>query len=548
MRKYNQVIYILFIGCLTLIFNTKAIAQQDRFEGRWVGTAELLPYPEFVSFSVDTLPVVRFFYNEIPSHVPKSYEFSKDTIYFEVDTDQLYAEYKGVLTSDSTMEGKMTVGGEAYDCNLQRVTPASLEDIGYLLGYFQFENGKVIQMEPFFLDGTINPLQLLDYETGKKRVIFPVYRDEQTLKFTAGKKLLTPVPLDFAVTLHMNKVGEAERLSFTDLSGETIPLNEGKMLQNLDKQQDISATNGDVTLYGTITYPNSQVDKHPLVVYIPAAGQQFRGNMLDEYIRLLPYYGVATLVYDKRGCGESTGNLRESTFEDQAADVEALLKEALKQEKIDVANVGLVGFDQAGFIMPIVASQSDEVKFIVNLSGAVVSLEEQEYGALSNRMKADGFPEQDVKDALAYHQQMFAYLKGDLDSVAFQQASDAISIKPWNNYVTSFDNKDYISWWSRYYNFSPDKYWRQVNVPVLTLYGENDLIVDTDKNVQRMEKYIKKSKRSGSDVQVLKNANHLLMLGEKRGDFQLSEIVGYEPTLFDIIINWVGSQTGLQEK
>jgi hypothetical protein len=40
-------------------------------------------------------------------------------------------------------------------------------------------------------------------------------------------------------------------------------------------------------------------------------------------------------------------------------------------------------------------------------------------------------------------------------------------------------------------------------------------------------------------------ANHLIMLGEKRGDFQFSEIIGYAPSFMPAINAWMLQRLGV---
>jgi hypothetical protein len=63
-----------------------------------------------------------------------------------------------------------------------------------------------------------------------------------------------------------------------------------------------------------------------------------------------------------------------------------------------------------------------------------------------------------------------------------------------------------------------------------------------------LEAYLQNIGRSESKIVVYPQANHLLMLGETRGDLQLSEIEGYAPNLFMEIVNWIGERVGLKDK
>lgn len=90
--------------------------------------------------------------------------------------------------------------------------------------------------------------------------------------------------------------------------------------------------------------------------------------------------GFATLCYDKRGVGQSTGTFmfvgaRDSipVFEDLASDMAAGVAFLRTRPEIDAKRVGLVGVSQAGWIVPIAAAKTQPA-FMVLLVGPTVSV------------------------------------------------------------------------------------------------------------------------------------------------------------------------------
>jgi pimeloyl-ACP methyl ester carboxylesterase len=95
--------------------------------------------------------------------------------------------------------------------------------------------------------------------------------------------------------------------------------------------------------------------------------------------------GYATLCYDKRGVGESTGtyvnvgtSTSEAHFPRLAGDMAAGVRFLRSQPRVDARRVGLIGISQAGWIMPIAAAQSAPA-FMILLSGPTVSVGEEMY-------------------------------------------------------------------------------------------------------------------------------------------------------------------------
>jgi dienelactone hydrolase len=95
--------------------------------------------------------------------------------------------------------------------------------------------------------------------------------------------------------------------------------------------------------------------------------------------RLAPA-GMAVLMYDKRGTGDSTGVFQgfspatcEALHDELAADALAAVEYLRRRPDIDADRIGLIGGRQAGWVMPLAASRSAAVRFIIALAGPAVT-------------------------------------------------------------------------------------------------------------------------------------------------------------------------------
>jgi pimeloyl-ACP methyl ester carboxylesterase len=165
-------------------------------------------------------------------------------------------------------------------------------------------------------------------------------------------------------------------------------------------------------------------------------------------------------------------------------------------------------------------------------------------------MESDGFDAEEVNEALAYQKSMFKYFRNEIDSNEFKQISEQTKQKNWapGSYVTFFDNKKYINQWQYRYDFDPVPYLNKSKVPMLIVYGENDLIAPPKYNFPIIKKVFEKNPNSQNQLILYENANHLFMLGENRGDLQMTEIKGYAPELFNKITDWVLKQFEMERK
>ena len=126
--------------------------------------------------------------------------------------------------------------------------------------------------------------------------------------------------------------------------------------------QDVTFKNQGITLAGSIVKP-----KNPVAAVVTVHGSDPVKREM-EFAKRLAKEGIAVLTYDKRGVGESggvyvgpsvgTNNIDTANLNLLASDANEAVKtfrNFLKNKKIPI---GLVGFSQAGWIIPITASKN----------------------------------------------------------------------------------------------------------------------------------------------------------------------------------------------
>ena len=139
-------------------------------------------------------------------------------------------------------------------------------------------------------------------------------------------------------------------------------------------QEEVSFANGDAVLKGTLVLPEGCSRKTPVLIMITGSGLQNRDEEIYEHkpfaviADALARAGIATLRYDDRGFGESTGDLVNCTTEDMKND--AIAGIGLLRERFD--RVGIIGHSEGGTIALMLAAEN-KADFIVSLAGMVVS-------------------------------------------------------------------------------------------------------------------------------------------------------------------------------
>jgi dienelactone hydrolase len=138
-------------------------------------------------------------------------------------------------------------------------------------------------------------------------------------------------------------------------------------------------TNGDVRLAYEIDLPAGN-GPFPAVVAGHGSGLITRHNLRflsDRWTAM----GFATLRFDKRGVGDSTGTYANvgtansaAMFPVLASDIAAAVRFLRTQPQIDPRRVGLTGNSQAGWILPLAARELGDAAFMVILAGPVCSV------------------------------------------------------------------------------------------------------------------------------------------------------------------------------
>src|SRR5262249_37427392 len=105
----------------------------------------------------------------------------------------------------------------------------------------------------------------------------------------------------------------------------------------------------------------------------------------------------------------------ETTTADLAEDVRTGVEFLKDRPEIDAAHIGLIGRSEGGTIAPLVASQGDDVAFIVMLAGSAVTGEEVLYQQAAALLKAAGASDKVVAAERELQSRMFAVVKATPD-------------------------------------------------------------------------------------------------------------------------------------
>jgi pimeloyl-ACP methyl ester carboxylesterase len=304
-------------------------------------------------------------------------------------------------------------------------------------------------------------------------------------------------------------------------------------------REEVSFSNGDVQLAGTLFKPRGQ-GPFGVTVFTHGSGDQLR----DAYAReaeALATAGVAALVYDKRGAGRSTGaNWRVASFEELASDARAAVDYLSTRPDIDRLRIGLFGLSQGTWLIGMVARDRPRIAFLIFVSGSGIPVWEQEIYRTGAMMRAYGFSDPDIQQAQEFQDQKFQVARTglgwpQLDSLTQRLRGSAKWFDDFANEYASLASARF--WWLAVYHHDPVPLLRTLRMPVLGLFGENDLSFPIPKVKANMEQAFGAAGNCDVTMRIFPGAEHQLMVPQRYLDRTLRRTV--TPEFLPMLVSWV---------
>jgi pimeloyl-ACP methyl ester carboxylesterase len=264
------------------------------------------------------------------------------------------------------------------------------------------------------------------------------------------------------------------------------------------------------------------------IVALHGAGEGTGDSPLYSHLHtLLPPAGIGVVTFDRRGEGESTGDSTRGRFAVQVEDALAVI------DAIGAKRVGLWGISQGGWIGPLAAAASDEVRFLVLIASTGVTPSEQMRYAVERQLRLAGYGPDVVARALELRRRFEDWVHTGAPDPDEQLAIDlgAGVDEPWWSHVwlppTLLDEESRRLWIEEM-DFDPRPVFARVRVPTLLFYGEADSWTPVEPSVQAW----RAARGDEVEIVVIQEAEHDLTLP----DGKLSP--EYQRTL----VNWVVDQ------
>src|SRR5690625_149543 len=144
------------------------------------------------------------------------------------------------------------------------------------------------------------------------------------------------------------------------------------------KMEEQVTIQSDVTLKGTMTFPDTEEVTFPGILILAGSGKlnrdgnakrgKFQLHLYKQLADILTSFGFATMRYDKRGIGESEGDFLTTGLWDAVIDAENALDVLASHPRVDSNRIIVLGHSE-GCIVGTALNERMPVKGLILLSG-----------------------------------------------------------------------------------------------------------------------------------------------------------------------------------
>jgi pimeloyl-ACP methyl ester carboxylesterase len=274
--------------------------------------------------------------------------------------------------------------------------------------------------------------------------------------------------------------------------------------------EDVSFRNGSVTLSGSLLIPRTQ-GPHPAIILVHGSLAETRWGTIMFFADRFARRGIAALVYDKRGTGDSTGDWKTATYEEISDDALAGIHLLQRRESIRLDQIGAFGHSEGGAVVAIMAARSRDVAFIISADGTTGPSYKQDLFRVRKIVESNGFTKEDVTKAMAFYNMWLQVARTGHGRDQLDTEIPKVENEKWFDLVAP-PSKDHWAWteYRKRADFDSLLSWAKVNVPVLLLYGELDEKVPATESIEQIDKTLQAAGNSDYTEILIPRAQHNL--------------------------------------
>ncbi|MEX2610117.1 MAG: acyl-CoA thioester hydrolase/BAAT C-terminal domain-containing protein [Gemmatimonadota bacterium] len=386
-------------------------------------------------------------------------------------------------------------------------------------GSYRFPDGRKVTV---FARGW-NELRYFDGATGRQGTLFAT--SDST--FFTGEAEYVPTVVTGSVLCRRNGTGGV--LGWSEPEGDWSWGEPAGF-----RERELRFESEGAELVGTVLLPPGE-GPFPAAVTLGGSNWTTRASIRGES-ESLASNGVAVLIFDKRGHGESGGD-QTVPFATIAADARSGAEALRSLPEIRDDAVGVFGRSRGGWPAPLATAGSSAFAFVVLFVPSGRTPAEQEtYRRLAVLEDAGATPAA-LRKAKRYLDLMYSWLRTGEGWEAYEAALWELSDAEFS-VLGGSDTPDPSSWeWNQLNaHFDPFPYWEHVRIPVLAIFGEDDRSVETSVSLPRISAALARGGNSEVTLLAIPGVGHSLRTGLGP---QLHLSTGYAQEVWPTVREWL---------
>jgi len=270
-----------------------------------------------------------------------------------------------------------------------------------------------------------------------------------------------------------------------------------------------------IILSGTLTLPEN-TPRSPGIVLISGSGPQDRDSRIYNHpvfsviSDMLTRHGFAVLRYDDRGIGESQGKYNEATTYDFADDAIGAAMAISNHPRVNKQRITYIGLSEGAVIAAIAQNRSPLVSEIAMLSPPILPYSDisiQQAHDITLSAGADkSAAERAAEDQRAINDVALAAIKQN-SSMRNAVEKKLLEMGLSSDFAIRRAQPFGSVWLNTYIQLDPYDEIKNIDVPILAIWGEKDVQVNAEQNLQKMSTL---SAEKDIETKVFPDLNHLL--------------------------------------
>lgn len=248
------------------------------------------------------------------------------------------------------------------------------------------------------------------------------------------------------------------------------------------------------------------------------------------YAHALVRAGVAALIFDRQGHGDSTGEPAQS-LQDKAAGVEAALD--FLRGRDDIATVGLWGISNGMWTVPLVASRRPDVAFVAGVAAPGVTATEAEVHRRGTALRQGGVSDEAAETAAKVWRILFEiHETGEASAARIKKLEPLLKRLRADKTVKAYTPPEYAVASPRLspmppsgsaaevakllvadepsVEYDPVNGYRGISCPVLVQYGTDDVNVPSAESEKRIREALAEGGNTDVTITTYPGAGHML--------------------------------------